>query len=443
MADLQPGAVLTATVEKAVAGGEMLARHEGQVVLVTGAIPGERVRVRIRRVAARTVHALTEEVLVAAADRRPAGPDAAGCAGQVYGHIAYARQLALKAEVVRDAWTRVARLPWPDDATWATVESPEHGFRMRARLHGDGQRIGFLRDGTHELCAASAGGQLLGETVLWLDGLASRGAAAGLGITSVELTESVAGTTRACHLRGRREPSPAWMEAAGAGSTALSWSPAGTRPADTRRGRRSSRPEPDDRGPAGASLVDVVHPRPGGPPLSLRRHARGFFQGNRFLLDPLLQHVVHAAGEGPVLDLYAGVGLFGLSCAAAGAGAVVAVEGDAIGGADLAENARSLGPGVQVVREPVEQYLGRRAAARFAPSTVVLDPPRTGMGPAVAARTAGLGARRIIFVSCDPATFARDGRALLDGGYALTGVTLFDLFPNTAHVEAVAFFDRV
>lgn len=437
MPEITPGAVLTLRVEKAVAGGAMLARVEGQVVLVSGAIPGEEVRVRVDRVVARTPHATVAEVLEPSPFRREGTTDPA-CGGQVYAHIAYPHQTVLKGAVVQDAWTRIARLPWPGEP--AVVASPEHGYRMRARLHARAGRIGFLREGTHEVCGAEAGGQLLPATIDWVRGVEALAARESVEIASIELTENVAGTERAAHFDVQRPPSRAFLDGV-ATAGPVSWALAA--PAGPRNGRRPRGAERHG-GPVNgeASLVDGVAPEAGVAPVMLRRHPQAFFQGNRYLLAPLVQHVTAAVAGGSVLDLYAGVGLFGLSAAAVGRGPVVCVEGDAVSGEDLLGNAMPLGPGVQVVQAPVERYVGSPAARRFAPETVIVDPPRTGMLPDTARAVAQLARQRVVFVSCDPATFARDARLLDEGGFSLASLTVFDLFPNTAHIESIGVFER-
>jgi len=145
-------------------------------------------------------------------------------------------------------------------------------------------------------------------------------------------------------------------------------------------------------------------------------------------------------GRGPVVDLYAGVGLFAVTLAAAGWDSVVAVESDRAAAADLRANAAPFGDSVQAVEMAVERYLAAHPAGREA--TIVLDPPRTGMSKEAAAAIAGQEVARLIYVSCDVATFARDTRRLLDAGYGLEHLEAFDLFPNTAHVEVVARFAR-
>ena len=98
------------TIERPVAGGRMLARHDGQVVFVAGTLPGERVRARIERTQRQVAWATTVEVLEASADRREPDSDPA-CGGRSYAHIAYARQRQLKGEIVADAFRRLGRLP--------------------------------------------------------------------------------------------------------------------------------------------------------------------------------------------------------------------------------------------------------------------------------------------------------------------------------------------
>jgi 23S rRNA (uracil1939-C5)-methyltransferase len=171
--------------------------------------------------------------------------------------------------------------------------------------------------------------------------------------------------------------------------------------------------------------------------VTLSRHARSFFQGNRFLTGTLVDHVLASIESGPVLDLYAGVGLFSVTAAAAGRGPVTAVEGDRFSASDLKRNAE--GQAVNVRADSVERYLSRPPGP-FA--TVVVDPPRTGMSKETMAGVLALKSPRVVYVSCDIATLARDARVLLDAGYRIMSARAFDLFPNTAHVETVMAFGR-
>jgi 23S rRNA (uracil1939-C5)-methyltransferase len=147
-----------------------------------------------------------------------------------------------------------------------------------------------------------------------------------------------------------------------------------------------------------------------------------------------------ADSDGPVVDLYAGVGLFAVTLAALGRRDVTAIENDPVSARDLLENAQPFGDAIRVERTPVEAFLAQRDTRR--PATLIVDPPRTGMSRAAMTGILASDARRIVYVSCDVATLARDTRRLLDAGYTLASIEAVDMFPNTAHVEGVAVFDR-
>src|SRR3954462_12335364 len=146
---LTPGQTLDVHVEKPAVGGRMIARVDGQVVFVAGAIPGERIRAVVERVVKGLAYADTVAVDEPSASRRPAAGDPL-CGGCLYAHIAYDRQREIKALVIRDAFARIGRI---ELAAPVDVEaSPEEGYRRRARLHVSGGLVGFYREGTHELC---------------------------------------------------------------------------------------------------------------------------------------------------------------------------------------------------------------------------------------------------------------------------------------------------
>jgi tRNA/tmRNA/rRNA uracil-C5-methylase (TrmA/RlmC/RlmD family) len=111
-----------------------------------------------------------------------------------------------------------------------------------------------------------------------------------------------------------------------------------------------------------------------------------------------------------------------------------------VSGADLAENAKPFPDRLRVERGAVEGFL--RAGAGTPAQTLLVDPPRSGISREAMAGIASRGARRIVYVSCDVATLARDTRRLVDAGYLLTRLEAFDLFPNTAHVESLAVLER-
>ena len=440
---VEPGSEIAIDIEKAVAGGRMLARHEGQVVLVWGAIPGERVRARIDRVGRGVLYAEMSEVLKPSVDRRDAGADWR-CGGNVFAHVAYERQTRLKAEIIRETLGRIGRVSMstlPD-----VVASPERGYRMRAHLHARGGRLGFLLEGSRRLCDAETTGQLLPETVGWVAEAERVMAQERLsGLAGVEIAENVHADERACHLH---------LEA---GTDTVPFA----RLADAGQLTGLSAERADRLGVErlmGVPVVsDVLHAQAGdsGSALHLRRDVRAFFQGNRFLLEPLVRHVIGLVPQGPVVDLYAGVGLFGLSLAAAGGEGITLVEGDPTSGVDLKANAEPFGPRVAVDRRSVETFLrmagpppgGHRAPHTGAgdvadAATYIVDPPRTGMSKEAIGGVVDRRPARIVYVSCDIATLARDTRTLLDAGYELGGVTGFDLFPNTALIESVATFAR-
>jgi 23S rRNA (uracil1939-C5)-methyltransferase len=424
---LIPGADVELTIEKPAAGGRMIARHERQVVLVEGAIPGERVLARIQRVEPQLAFAGTLEVLDASPDRAAAGIDPR-CGGCLYAHVAYPRQLALKGEVIQDAFVRLGRLSL--EAPVAVAPSPTKGYRLRARLHVRGAEVGFYREGTHELCDAAPTGQLsdaaLHATRAAVESLARSGQA----VSSVELTENLTGTERALHItaNGTALTDNMLDQALQAGAlTGIT----GTSAEGTRR-------------TAGVPVVtDTLDALTGGRAQGgiLERHVESFFQANRFLLPELVGAVIDAISPGgDVLDLYAGVGLFAVAAAACGRGPVTAVEGDRTSGRDLLRNAATNGSAVHVVVGSVEEYFPRRKRAPIA--TLVVDPPRTGISRHAMPAIAASGAARIVYVSCDPPTMARDARRLSEAGYRLVSLRGFDLFPNTPHVEALGVFEK-
>ena len=421
-------AILTLDVEKPTAGGRMLARHNGQVVLVWGAIPGERVRARIERAGKGVLYAETMEVMTASSDRRHVVTDWR-CGGNVLAHVTYPRQLHLKADIIRDAFARIARMPLAEAPD--VIGSPEHGYRMRARLHVRNTRIGFMREGSHELCEVGPTAQMLPETVAWIDSAQACLRRDHLtGLTSIEIAENIPGSERACHLE--LEPGTTAMPFAALardGVTGVS-----AQLADRRRVEQLS-------GVPSVSDELLVKPDDEATTLRLRRDARAFFQGNRFLLEHLVRHVAALVPDGPIVDLYAGVGLFGLSLAAGGALDVTVVEGDPVSGRDLEENARPFAERVRVEHSSVEDFVRRRSSGDDA--TFIVDPPRTGMSKDALSGIVRLMPRRIIYVSCDVATLARDSRALVNAGYSLEGLSGIDLFPNTAHVESICTFHHL
>jgi len=395
----------------------MIARHDGAIVFVSGAIPGEVVEAEIEKVQRGTAWAVARRIIEASPDRVDGAPDGA-CGGSVLAHIAYERQRQIKSDIITDAFRRIGRIPL--ETPTEVVASPAAGYRMRARLHVTDGRIGFFREGTHSLCDPAPTRQLRDDTIDVLHRLEAALAASGRpAIGDVEISENIAATERAIHLELLPDADPARLAAAvqiAGVSGATCALPDNPRTIDLF---------------GSPHVVDTI------AGATLSRHARSFFQGNRFLTTTLVDHVLSLIEERMILDLYAGVGLFSVTAAAGGHGHVTAVEGDRFSAADLRLNAQDRD--IAVKAQSVEDFV-LRAPHKF--STVIVDPPRTGLSKEAMAGLVKLQAPRLVYVSCDIATLARDARVLLEAGYRVLSMRAFDLFPNTAHVETVIAFAR-
>jgi 23S rRNA (uracil1939-C5)-methyltransferase len=408
----------------------MLTRHDGVIVLVAGAVPGERVRVRIERRSKSVIFARVVDVLEASPARRPGIADPS-CGGMDYSHIGYPEQLRCKSELIADAMQRIGRIRVPAGLTVAG--SAEHGYRLRARLHVAGGRAGFFREGSHTLCDAAATGQLRPESVPAAERLLQAvGLRAGR-IATVVVAENLSARQRVLHLEGT-ESAPLKLDGLDLGD----WSDGDVTGVTAAAHGRVV-------GVSGAAHVtdsaqDIFandSPVPAGT--TWTRQAASFFQANRYLVGSLASAVIDGVQGQHVADLYAGVGLFAVALAAGGHH-VVAVEGDRVSGRDLVTNAAPFGERLRPIRKSVEEALREIGQERF--DSIVLDPPRTGVSPAVLDAVVSLRAPRVVYVSCDPATLARDSARLLASGYNLASLQAFDLFPNTGHVETVVVWTR-
>ncbi|BCS34177.1 putative RNA methyltransferase [Luteitalea sp. TBR-22] len=419
-------------LEKPVAGGRSLARVDGRVVLVSGGIPGERATILVEKTGKGVAFGRVVDVLDPSPDRvTPSGDPR--CGGLVFAHVAAPRQLDIKRAIVQDALERIGGLrdlP-PIDA----VASPATGWRLRARLHVQGRRVGFFLEGTHTLCDAGASGQLApGLLDLAAEVVARLRPEVVPSVEAVLVTQAVSGDGRAVHLELSR-PLPrhgeVWSDGAPPDCAGVSAALASSRHPSTIEGDPRVR---DAWTSLGLQVDDAV--------AGIARHAAAFFQGNRVLLPALLARVLGAAADAPrVVDLYAGVGLFGLAAAARGAGAVTCVEGDPISAEDLVANATAFGSRVRAVRGDVEGFVAGEGS-RLADACVIVDPPRTGLSPVALGAVAAARPSTVAYVSCDPATLARDLKVLVAQGLAVETVTVFDMFPVTAHVEALVVLRR-
>jgi 23S rRNA (uracil1939-C5)-methyltransferase len=385
-----PQAPLELRIESLAKGGEGVGHApDGRVVFVAFTAPGDLVRVAVAAHHERWLRGEVVELLEAGPGRTdPLCPVFGACGGCDWQHLDSATQLEAKRQILADAVARIARLPLPERFSFRPSPSP-YGYRSRARVAARRGRVGFRRRHSHAVCATSRCPVLVPA----LDG---------------PLAELAARPP---------EPTGEWELTAGSDE-------------------RTSRARVPVRDSGSHVEIEV---------LGEWLHVSGgsFLQANALLREPLAAAVVDAAGSGGrCLELFAGAGLFTLPLARRFI-RLLAVESHPGAVADLEDNLRTAAlPDVEMLACPVEQAFEDDALAAFRPEVVVLDPPRAGLEPAARNGLARLGARRVVYVSCDPATLARDIGVLGDGGYALVALEGFDLFPQTAHVEALAVLER-
>jgi tRNA/tmRNA/rRNA uracil-C5-methylase (TrmA/RlmC/RlmD family) len=402
------GTEFEVTVGPVAHGGHCVARHEGRVVFVRHSLPGERVVVRVtedRHPGFCRADAI--EVLEASPARveRPCPYSGPGrCGGCDWQHVDPAAQRELKAAVVREQLTRLAGLP---DVAVTVEELPGGPLRWRSRARFAVDRSGapgLRRHRSHDVV-------VLDDCPITVEPAAQAVLARrwpGAGAVDVSIDSTGAVTTSRLDRRGQ---------------------------------------------PTSSRVV-----RPGGdlpeePVARVERHAggrdwevegTGFWQVHPAAADALVAAVAGFAEVAPgetVLDLYAGVGLFGgaLAPAAGPEGRVVCVESDEAACAAADANLADL-PQAEVWQGEVdaEGLIGLLDELGTRPDVVVLDPPRAGAGQAVSRLLAATGARAVVYVACDPAALARDVAAFGEAGYRLAALRAFDAFPMTAHVECVA-----
>jgi tRNA/tmRNA/rRNA uracil-C5-methylase (TrmA/RlmC/RlmD family) len=394
-------------------GGEAVGRlADGRAVFVPYAIPGERVRVRVTTTRRRFARAELLQVLEPSPDRVEArcphfGPGR--CGGCAWQHIRPEAQADLKARLVRQQLVHVGGLTGievrPTLRPKAGGEPEGFGYRERATLTAaeDG-RLGFMRAGSHSVHPVDRC-PLLASGLQELPGALGRHPSG----AKVRLRRG-AGGERLVVLE------------AGASSRTRFYPPADLAWATV----RGSGTVVDGEGePSVTERIAGVE---------LHVSAASFFQVHRDGAEALVQLAGDALGPvtgGTLLDLYAGVGLFAATVGAEAA-KVVAVESWKPAARDARRNLRAH-PDATVLQDDVAKALARVPAADL----VVIDPPRAGAGAVALGRVAALRPRAIALVSCDPAALARDVRTLADLGYGAAWVQPVDLFPQTAHVEAL------
>jgi len=380
--------VLELEVDELAAGGDGVGRAaDGRVVFVPFTAPGDRVRVRVEREHRRFMHARVEQLIEPSALRvDPVCAVFGSCGGCAWQHVAYPAQLEAKRRIVSDAFARIARIHVPGGVQITPSPAP-YGYRIRARLLVSEGRIGFRRRRSHALCATQR-----------------------CPILAPPLQQQLAELVRSMPL-----PDGEWELFCGE---------------DTPRAVRL--------------------PSSGGERMELRVAGERvgispgvFAQSNGLLLDALAAAVVGAAGSGGLaFDWFAGAGFFTLGLARRFE-RVVALEADPAAVRDLDANLRAAGlVNVEVLPETLEHTLQCGRFNGMGPAVVVVDPPRAGLPSGSSDALAALAPTRIVYLSCDPATQARDAAYLTGSGYTLERVRAFDLFPQTPHVESLAVFER-
>jgi len=432
------------------AGGRGVARHAGLVWFLEGVVPGDRVLARARRLHARHVEGRLLALIEPSPRRRaPPCPLAGTCGGCPWMGLGETDQRSFKRRLVQDAIDRIAAVRLEVEEP---IPSPEAlGYRNRLELTLGRDAQGRPALGLHPVDPEARGlvdvgrclvqrepanrvldtlrAHLLGRAEEWIDA-APRGDPFRVLLRASALTGEVLVV-----VRETVRPFP--------GITDLVAALARAHPELV--GVVRLRARPGRRGGARATAVwgrDWIRERIGST--IFRLPAASFVQANPTAAERLLDLVRELCG--PVaglslLELYGGVGSFGLELARQGASVTVCEADPAAvrcGEAAAREAGRAT---VRFVRSDVSRFLSQAPSAG-AFDLVLANPPRTGLGRGVAAAIAGLAPRRIVLVSCDPATLARDLRQLSRAGWIPRRAVPVDLFPQTAHIETVVALER-
>ena len=421
-------------IEKLVYGGEGLAHHEGRTVFAPFVLPDERVSIEPLEKRKKFIRGRVAQIKTPSADRAVAPcPYFGVCGGCDYQHIPYELQLRYKADILRETLSRLGRLQWPGPIT--PHASPPFGYRNRvqwkiARDERGSAEIGYFQAGSRKLCAirqCPIASPRLNETLAAIANLLQSG----------KLPEGL----REIEAFADQDDSGLLL------NVALDAADGAAPELDVLL--RSALPSLD--------TVLIHNPRTDAFELSgpgyinyrvgdhnYRIGHLSFFQVNRFLLDELVRRVIGEARGKLALDLFAGVGLFSMPLAHRFE-RLIAVESDVAAARDLEANLQASGASSPNLRNTtVESFLEHWHER---PDFVVLDPPRTGVAARALARLAKIAPKEIVYLSCDPATLARDLALLADGshpagGYQISDVHLVDIFPQTYHIEALVRLSR-
>ncbi|HET8924096.1 MAG TPA: 23S rRNA (uracil(1939)-C(5))-methyltransferase RlmD [Candidatus Acidoferrum sp.] len=430
---------LRLSIEKLVYGGEGLTHADGNTVFVPYVLPGETVRAAAKSKKKKLIWAELLEVTSPAKERiKPECAHFQNCGGCHYQHIPAAEQVRLKKGILRETLSRLGGINW-DGAIVEHFGEP-YGYRNRAQWavrSGMPRALGYFLPESSVIAPIDECPVLsprLAHTFAQLQEMARSGTLPSE-IQEIEAFADSADEKIALNVAFEKFPKPATELAATF---------------------RNALPETES-----LLLLDqkknrfeltgpgyLVHEAGG---YKYRVSHLSFFQVNRFLIEDLLKTVTASAGGTLGLDLYSGVGFFTLPLSKAFQ-KVVSVDANLAATRDLYANAEIAGATITSHNEHVEDFLKK---TREKPEFVVLDPPRAGLGAAAAEKLAELGAAKIVYLSCDPSTLARD-LAVLTGSprkpkeisgpsirYEITEMHLFDLFPQTFHIETLVRLRRV
>ncbi|MFY9561474.1 MAG: class I SAM-dependent RNA methyltransferase [Terriglobales bacterium] len=432
--------IMLLSIEKLIYGGDGLARTpadadgRSMAVFVPFVLPGERVEAEIVPGKAGFARGSVAQLIEPSPERVEAAcPYFQQCGGCQYQHISYERQLEYKAGILRETLQRIAKIELK--AEIKLHPSPPWNYRNRTRLRVQTApefALGYYRFGSHEFltvqeCPISS--PLINRVMARLIELG--GCECPVAVEEIEFFADASDEHLLAWTFCGRDADEKEM---------LGWAETVQRDVPAIVGmtffpsrRRSDEDAPADLKPLAQTGAGEIRYKSAGN--EFRVSAGAFFQVNRHLVDELVSLVTANAVGDLALDLYAGVGLFSVALARS-FHHILAVEASQTSYADLVDNSPA---NVKAVRARTEDYL---QPARKRPDLVVLDPPRAGLGKAVTRLLVELGAPRVRYVSCDPATLARDLVPLLGAGYRIEEAHLFDLFPQTFHIESVMLLAR-
>ncbi|MGH9728559.1 MAG: 23S rRNA (uracil(1939)-C(5))-methyltransferase RlmD [Candidatus Acidiferrales bacterium] len=434
--------MIRAKIEKLIYGGEGLAHENAEAVFVPFVLPGEEVEVEPGGRKKKFVRGRLTRVLTASSERINAQcPHFGVCGGCDYQHVSYEAQLRYKEQILRETLRRIGGIDWK--APIIIHASPPWQYRNRAqwkirpiaveRASASANQppgIGYFRAGSSTLCPVEVCPILSPKLLATFEALRSALHERKLPETLREVEAFVDAEDRSTLLnisctslpRAAESIAKLLSETIGDVKSIL---------IQDARGERMSLHGPGFlQYKIGQNSFRVGH--------------MSFFQVNRFLVDEMAGVVTAAAGNGELaLDLYAGVGLFAMSLAKSFSH-VEAVEANPASARDLETNAGLSGKTIAARNDSTESFLAAWKRKRGAvPDVVIADPPRAGIEPEALQKLIEIAPQRIVYASCDPATLARDLAKLCAKAYALHEFYLFDMFPQTYHIETIARLDRV